>query len=160
MSSYDGQNDFPNNALKKKFISLFMFTFLFMSFAAMTGVAMQVKAAGLSEGFLIEADLKQGARSAAGRVLIEAGHKEWMTIATTPATKQDPVLRLEARATLVEADVVEIETRIFGRGEQNGRMIVRVGERGEMTTTQLEGASNATPPTSVGLKVLRVRYGL
>ncbi len=144
----------PFICLKKKFAALFIF-------AAIVGTAGTVAhAGGLSEGFLIEADLKQGSRVAAGRVLIEAGHDAWMTIAMTPATKQDPALRLQARATLVEADVVEIETRITGRGEQNGRMIVRVGERGEMSTAQLEGASKDTPATSLGLKVLRVRYGL
>ena len=132
----------------------------FVLLVAALAFAPATSAAGLSEGFLIEGELKQGARVAAGRVLIEAGHRDWMTIAMTPATKKDPALRLQARATLVEADVVEIETRITGRGEQNGKMIVRVGERGEMTTSQLEGASESVPPTSLGLKVLRVRYGL
>jgi hypothetical protein len=118
---------------------------------------------------LIEADLKQGAQMIAGRVLLEAGRTEWTTIAESKSSMPkrpagESPLKLEARATLLESDVVEIETRITGRSEQNGKLIVRLGERAEMTATQMEStgtlSKDAVPPTSVGVKVLRVRYSL
>jgi hypothetical protein len=148
---------------------------LAIAFAA-TGA--HAAAGTLNEGLLVEADLKQGTQSLAGRVLIEAGRTEWTTIAesrwkkTTSRKVHEPLeqpLKLEARATLLEPDVVEIETRITGLSEQNGKLIVRLGERAEMTTTQMEstdvpgtiGSQKMAPPvTSVGLKVLRVRYSL
>ena len=129
----------------------------------------------LNEGLLVEADLKQGTQAIAGRVLIEAGRTEWTTIAESKISKKSKLaagetqLKLEARATLLEPDVVEVETRITGRSEQNGKLIVRLGERAEMTTSQMESTETAgttgsekdsTNPMSVGLKVLRVRYSL
>lgn len=130
-----------------------------------TGVEVGAATRGPSEGFLVEADLKQGSEVLLGRVLIEAGRTEWTTIAEAKVSR----LKLEARATLLEADVVEVETRITGRDEQNGKMIVRLGERAEMTTAQMETSDTQSastkrkeplPSTSLGLKVLRVRYAL
>lgn len=130
--------------------------------------------AGLTEGLLVEADAKYGTQELAGRVLIHAGQGEWTTVATG---KKSTTVRLEARASLVEADVVEIETRFAGADgsiKQSGKIVVRVGERAELT--QLEGdATTAVPATtsgadsrtvstpnssSVAVKVLRVRYSL
>lgn len=137
---------------------------------------------GLNEGLLIEADLTQGAQTIAGRVLVEAGQTEWTKIASSPATskaskKDQPPLQLEARAKMVDSDIVEVETRVIGRDELTGKLLVQFGTRGELTMSQLEGASRdatspttKTPPdqvksgapsnTSIGVKVLRVRYTL
>lgn len=117
-------------------------------------------AGGLTEGLLIEANLKQGTRSIEGRVLVEAGRTEWTTIATAPAAKSEPALRLEARANLIDSDVVEVETRVIGRDERTGKFLIQLGNRSELN--QLEGATGAAgePATSVAVKVLRVRYSL
>ncbi len=127
----------------------------------------RTQAGGLTEGLLVEAQVSQGANVIAGRVLIEAGRTEWTTIASSQATgkgKASP-LKLEARATLLDNEIVEVETRVTGGQEQTGKLIVRLGESGIMTSSQMEsaesGAGNSAPlETSVGVKVLRVRYSL
>ncbi len=125
------------------------------------------QAGGLTEGLLVEAQVSQGTNVIAGRVLIEAGRTEWTTIASSPATGKGKAvpLKLEARATLLDNEIVEVETRVTGGQEQTGKLIVRLGESGVMTSSQMESAESAagTPApleTSVGVKVLRVRYSL
>lgn len=126
---------------------------------------------GLNEALLVEAKLTQGTQIISGRVLIEAGRTEWTTVAEAPHEKRsvgNRPLKLEARANLIDSDVVEIETRTTGAQEQNGKMIVRLGERAEMTNSQMEsGENNAetkaatkAAASSVDVKVLRVRYAL
>lgn len=116
---------------------------------------------GLNDGFLIEADLKQGGQEVAGRVLIEAGLSEWTTIATKTGAKGEPILKLEARANLVDSDVVEVQTRVNGQPE-GGTILVRLGERGQMTVgaSGEVGAAGDVATTSLAVKVLRVRYAL
>lgn len=130
-----------------------------------------VSSGGLAEALLVEGKLTQGTQIIFGRVLIEAGRTDWTTIAEAPHEKRSigiPPLKLEARANLIDSDVVEIETRTTGRQQQNGKMVVRLGEHAEMTNTQMEGADAGAAGTkdaaktssSVDVKVLRVRYAL
>jgi hypothetical protein len=153
-------------------ISAVLFTFFcFISVSTLIGskaVASyglgRAESGGLTEGLLVEAQLKQGSSALAGRVLIEAGRSEWTTIASTLSSKsvKNKRLKLEARATLLDSDIVEVETRISGELEQTGKLIVRLGESATITTSQMEGsetsAATSPPATSVGVKVLRVRY--
>lgn len=110
------------------------------------------------DGLLIEADLKQSGQEVAGRVLVEAGQAEWTTIAAKVDAKGETILKLEARANLVESDVVEVQTRVNGRDE-GSKFLVRLGERGQMTVGPT-GEVGEIPTTSVTVKVLRVRYAL
>jgi len=113
------------------------------------------------DGLLIEADLKQSGQEVAGRVLVEAGQVEWATVASKIGTKGEMILKLEARASLVDPDVVEVQTRVNGRDE-GSKFLVRLGERGQMTVgpTGEVGAVGEIPTTSLAVKVLRVRYAL
>ena len=126
----------------------------------------RVSSGGLAEALLVEATLTQGTQTISGRVLIEAGRTEWTKVAEAPHERRSvgTPLKLEARANLIDSDVVEIETRTTGSEEQNGKMIVRLGERAEMTNSQMEGAETKTAgkaaASSVDVKVLRVRYAL
>jgi hypothetical protein len=145
---------------------------VFIFISATAWATAKTATGSLSEGLLVDADLTQGTQTIGGRVLIEAGRTEWTTIAESKAKNLSRLkhgllespLKLEARATLLEPDVVEVETRITGRSEQNGKLIVRLGERAEMTTSQMESSESATKeaatPTNLGVKVLRVRYSL
>ena len=88
-----------------------------------------------------------------------AGLSEWTTIALKKGAKGEPALKLEARANLVEADVVEVQTRVNGQRE-GGTILVRLGERGQMTVgpSGEVGATREAATTSLAVKVLRVRY--
>jgi hypothetical protein len=155
---------------------LFSGSILAATFGASLGAivsAATTSSGGLNEGLLIEAKLTQGSQTLAGRVLVEAGRTQWTTIATSggkseQAKDASAALKLEARANLVESDVVELETRISGSEEQTAKLIVRLGEPTNITPSQMEGNST-TPtsanaagakPTSLDVKVLRVRYSL
>lgn len=132
--------------------------------------APRTSSGGLNEGLLVEAQLTQGASVISGRVLIEAGRTDWTTIAASESgkTKKSEAgrLKLEARANLIDSDVVEIETRVTGKTEQTGKLVVRLGETGTITTSQMEGTDpgvagqTTSGDTSIGVKVLRVRYSL
>lgn len=112
------------------------------------------------EALLLEATVKQGRETVSGRVLLQAGSANWTLVADQPDSSRKPGLRLEARAVMIESDVVEIETRISGSSEQNANMIVRLGELAELNVTQMEGAigSKDRPETNLGVKVLKVRF--
>lgn len=133
----------------------------------------------LTEGLLVEARATQGGNVIGGKVLIEAGRGEWTTVAAIGATtggiaksKTSAPLKLEARAVMLEPDLVEVETRVTGGREESGKLVVRIGETGLITTSQMENsdagsaagansaASKAGDSTSIGVKVLRVRYSL
>lgn len=116
---------------------------------------------GPTDGLLIEAELKQGTRAMTGKVLVDANRTEWTTIASAAAMKNQPALKLEARASLIDSDVVEIETRVTGADERVGKQLAQLGIRSEVSL--VEGATTpavATPETRVAIKVLRVRYSL
>lgn len=117
--------------------------------------------AGLGDGFLIEANLKQGGQEIEGRVLMAAGLSEWTTIALKRGVKGESLLKLEARASLIESDVVEVQTRVNGQLD-GGTILVRLGERGQMTVgpNGNVGVARDAAATSVAVKVLRVRYAL
>lgn len=155
------------------------FIYLKVSIAVLvvwSALAQAMPSGGLNEGLLIEADVTQGAQTIAGRVLVEPGQSEWTKIASAPASTKTgrPALQLEARAKMVDSDVVEVETRVVGRDELMGKLLVQFGTRGELTMSQLESGSAPTTKTSpevksgdagsantsIGVKVLRVRYAL
>ncbi len=106
------------------------------------------------EALMLDAKVSQGRQAISGRVLLQAGSTVWTQVAGQPG------LRLQARATMLEADVVEIETRILGQTEENAKMIVRLGELAELNVAQMEGsvASKNRPDTNLGVKVLKVRF--
>ncbi len=163
-------SNFRTNTISALLVTLFCLFSAIGLVSSNAGAAFtRTQAGGLTEGLLVEAQVTQGTNVIAGRVLIEAGRTEWTTIASAPATAKGKAakLKLEARATLLDTDVVEVETRVTGGQEQTGKLIVRLGESGIMTSSQMESAepasgSAATAPveTSVGVKVLRVRYSL
>ena len=112
------------------------------------------------EALMLEAKVEQGRETISGRVLLEAGSAAWTRVADQTGVGRKPGLRLEARAAMLEPDVVEIETRILGSSEQNAKMIVRLGELAELNVAQMEGAdaSKQRPQTNLGVKVLKVRF--
>jgi hypothetical protein len=112
------------------------------------------------EALMLEAKVEQGRETISGRVLLQAGSATWTSVADRPGVGRKPGLRLEARAVMIEPDVVEIETRILGSSEQNAKMIVRLGELAELNVAQMEGADaiKQRPQTNLGVKVLKVRF--
>lgn len=112
------------------------------------------------EALMLEAKVKQGSDTISGRVLLQAGSSAWTRVADQASAGRKSGLRLEARAVMLEPDVVEIETRILGSSEQSAKMIVRLGELAELNVAQMEGADvgKNRPQTNLGVKVLRVRF--
>lgn len=112
------------------------------------------------EALMLEANVKQGRDHVSGRVLLQSGATAWTLVAGKAGNGRPSGLRLEARAVMLEPDVVEIETRITGSSEQSAKMIVRLGELAELNVAQMEGAtvSKNRPETSLGVKVLKVRF--
>lgn len=112
------------------------------------------------EALMLEAKVEQGRETISGRVLLQAGSAVWTRVADQAGVGRNSRLRLEARAVMLEPDVVEIETRILGSTEQNAKMIVRLGELAELNVAQMEGAdaSKHRPQTNLGVKVLKVRF--
>lgn len=112
------------------------------------------------EALMLEAKVEQGRETISGRVLLQAGSAKWTRVADQAGVGRKSGLRLEARAVMLEPDVVEIETRILGSSEQNAKMIVRLGELAELNVAQMEGAdvSKHRPQINLGVKVLKVRF--
>lgn len=119
-----------------------------------------VKGAIVREALMLEANVRQGTVAIAGRVLLQPDTGLWTIVAEKPNVGRAPGLRLEARASMLESDVVEVETRIVGVSDESAKMIVRFGEPAQLNVAQMEGAmpNQKRPDTQLGVKVLKVRY--
>jgi hypothetical protein len=137
-----------------------------------------------TDGLLLESVVSFEESSARSRVLLEAGGVRWVKVAEISV--RNPKIRaaasaghkphedgeesfvVEARATMLDAEVAEVETRIRGKKyEETGKLLVRFGEYGEITTAQMETVSGDKPymkngfdkmPTKFGVRVVRVRF--
>ena len=110
------------------------------------------------------------------RVVLEAGSSQWVkigegTLANAKGSNvkgSDSRFVVEARATMLDAEVAEVETRVRGRNyEETGKLLVRLGEYGMITTAQMETLSGNKPQasaevdqkmTKLGVRVVKVRY--
>jgi hypothetical protein len=148
--------------VQKKFNVLVFAAGLLVSLVAesLADPAIAVAAVEVREALMLEAKVKQGTETISGRVLLQAGSAAWTRVADQSGMGRKSGLRLEARAVMLEQDVVEIETRILGASEQNAKMIVRLGELAELNVAQMEGpdVSKHRPQTNLGVKVLKVRF--
>lgn len=145
--------------------ALFLLTlFLLTVVASGQAGASKKPAVEVREGLLLEANVKQGRDQVSGRVLLQSGETVWTLVASKAGNERQAGLRLEARAVMLEPDVVEIETRITGSTEENAKMIVRLGELANLNVAQMEGATESVkggknrPETSLGVRVLKVRF--
>lgn len=110
------------------------------------------------------------------RVVLEAGSAQWVKIGEGTLVNakganvngSDSRFIVEARATMLDAEVAEVETRVRGRNyEETGKLLVRLGEYGMITTAQMETLSGNKPQvttevgqkmTKLGVRVVKVRY--
>lgn len=142
------------------FAALLATTFLLSALVLEAGASKAKIGFEAREALLLEANVKQGREHVSGRVLLQSGGAAWTLVAGKAGNGRPSGLRLEARAVMLEPDVVEIETRITGSSEQSAKMIVRLGELAELNVAQMEGgtASKNRPETNLGVKVLKVRF--
>ncbi len=147
-------------SVQKKFNVLIWALSILLSGAVSATFSWVEAAIETQEALMLEAKVTQGRETVSGRVLLQAGSTNWTLVADQPDKSRKPGLRLEARAVMIEPDVVEIETRISGLSEQSAKMIVRFGELAELNVTQMEGAivGKDRPETNLGVKVLKVRF--
>lgn len=129
-----------------------------------------VAARGPKEGLMLESQVTHLGAFVKSRVVLEAGSSEWVKIGEGRAKAQgrDGVrfvgerFVIEARAVMLDADIAEVETRVRGqKHEETGKLLVRLGDYGEITTSQMESLSGAknerTVETKLGVRVVKIR---
>jgi hypothetical protein len=126
---------------------------------------------GPKEGLMLESQVTHLGAFVKSRVVLEAGSSEWVKIGEGRAKAAQGSdgdrfvgerFVIEARAVMLDADIAEVETRVRGqKHEETGKLLVRLGDYGEITTSQMESLSGAKKEraveTKLGVRVVKIR---
>ncbi len=135
-------------------------------FVAHTAAA-AIPSRGPKESLMLESQVTHSGAFVKSRIVLEAGNPNWVKIgegqtkALRAGTSGERFV-IEARATMLDAEVAEVETRIRSQKlEESGKLLVRLGDYGVITNTQMETVSGAKAAraveTKLGVRVVKVR---
>jgi hypothetical protein len=144
--------------------------------SALAGISPRSRHEPPREGLMLESQIDHLGIFVKSRVLLEVGSAQWVKIGEGTLAKargldanvSDSRFIIEARATMMDAEVAEVETRVRGLNyEENGKLLVRLGEYAMITTAQMEtlsgnklqaSAGAGQKMTKLGVRVVKVRY--
>lgn len=145
----------------RRFAALIMTMGLFAAHVALAAIPGR----GPKEGLMLESQVTHLGTFVKSRVVLEAGNVNWVKIGegqakTAGGTGERFVI--EARATMLDAEIAEVETRIRGQKvEESGKLLVRLGDYGVITNAQMESLSGAKAEraveTKLGVRVVKIR---
>lgn len=118
--------------------------------------------AGPKEGLMLESQVTHLGAFVKSRVVVEPGNANWVKIGEGQAKGQSERFVIEARATMLDAEIAEVETRIRSqKAEESGKLLVRLGDYGMITNTQMETVSGSkmarAAETKLGVRVVKIR---